>query len=174
MESLTLSLWLHQVQALLAATNSSYEVAAAGNGKLLFTADQVAALVSLRDSTPSQVPNALHASNRQLSSATGVEWAAETETGPNEQEREAEERVKALLAAWSSGYRLEDVHSDEPASLGNDVTRPPHLEDCKDLDDMNRCEWARFPAACKFWTWELKTDPNNVYTFGLCFCTLEP
>lgn len=69
--------------------------------------------------------------------------------------------MKALLAAWSSGYRLEDVHSDEPASLGNDVTRPPHLEDCKDLDDMNRCEWARLPALCK------------LLTFGLCFCTLE-
>ena len=130
----------------MAATNSSYEIASTDGAKMLFSAEQVAALVTLQapqnvsetDPPARQLsPAETDPPARQLSPAEN-EWTAETETGPSQKERELEEKVRDLLAAWAEAYRLDDVYSDDVAGLGEAVPRPPHLDDCKDLDNVKR------------------------------------
>lgn len=128
------------------ATNSSYEIASTSGTKMLFTAEQVAALVSL---PPPQNVSEPDPPTRQLSptetdfparqlSPANDEWTAETETGPSQKEQELEEKVKALVGAWAEAYRIDDVYSNDVAGLGEAVPTPPHLDDCKDLDNVNR------------------------------------
>ncbi|GAQ81562.1 hypothetical protein KFL_000840050 [Klebsormidium nitens] len=170
---------LDQVQLLLAATNSSYEIASTDGAKMLFSAEQVAALVTLQapqnvtetDPLARQLsPAETDLPARQLSPAED-EGTAETETGPSQKEQELEEKVRALLAAWAEAYNVDDVYSDDVAGLGEAVPRTPHLDDCKDLDSVNRFNDRRqadgSPPLWSQWSGEIDfrmnrlTDPES-------------
>jgi hypothetical protein len=105
-----------QVQALLAASNASSESPPAGAGS--YTAKEVAALMHLSDwDCPSR--------------KVGVEYEPE----PDE---DLGKRVRALMDAWSTAYQLDNLFSDELANLMEGLPIPPHLDDCKDLENINR------------------------------------
>lgn len=128
-----------QVQALLKVTNSSVNIEnlTAEERRTLFSIEQVAALVRLdnRGGIPQKIGRKLSGQGRK-GIADVLFRSADVSTSTEDGTRGA---VDELMAQWRKGYGLDDPHMDEGVALPETVPRAPHLDDCKDLDTMNRC-----------------------------------